>query len=300
MDQAASILGVAGSALRVSFGPAGTTATPVPLPPACGFVVAHTLAESKKAETAAYHYNLRVVECRLAAAALGVALGLSVRDASKLMTLRDVEPFAVARFGGPKGDVSGACVAAAEQLLKADPYSLADVEAAIGQPVADLLGGNAVQMRSVAVAPEKGGFYLRDRALHVYREAARVAAFAGVCDDAENGTIDGATAVARLGELMDASQASCRDLYDCSCPELDALVAAAKAAGAVGARLTGAGWGGCTVSLVGAGEEEAFIEKVKASYYAALVAAGKVEAGKLGEAVFATRPAAGGGILRLA
>jgi galactokinase len=55
---------------------------------------------------------------------------------------------------------------------------------------------------------------------------------------------------AAFGRLMDASHASLRDDYEVSTPELDAFVAAARDGGALGARLTGAGFGGCAISLV--------------------------------------------------
>ena len=45
--------------------------------------------------------------------------------------------------------------------------------------------------------------------------------------------------LARVGALMNDSHASCADLYGCSCGELDELVAVARAAGALGSRLTG-------------------------------------------------------------
>ena len=54
----------------------------------------------------------------------------------------------------------------------------------------------------------------------------------------------------RFGRLMLASHASLRDDYQVSCPELDRMVACAMNAGAAGARLTGAGFGGCVVALV--------------------------------------------------
>jgi galactokinase len=55
----------------------------------------------------------------------------------------------------------------------------------------------------------------------------------------------------RLGRLMDASHASLRDDYEVSCPEVDLLVELARGApGVIGARLTGGGFGGCTVNLV--------------------------------------------------
>jgi galactokinase len=57
--------------------------------------------------------------------------------------------------------------------------------------------------------------------------------------------------VAGFGKLMDECHDSLRDLYEVSCPELDAMVAIAQSLeGCYGARLTGAGFGGCTVNLV--------------------------------------------------
>lgn len=61
-------------------------------------------------------------------------------------------------------------------------------------------------------------FKLYQRARHVYSEAARVLEFKAVCDSPPSG------AVLKLGELMNQSHASCRDLYQCSCSELDQLV----------------------------------------------------------------------------
>jgi galactokinase len=59
---------------------------------------------------------------------------------------------------------------------------------------------------------------------------------------------------AGFGRLMYASHASLRDDYEVSTPELDAFVELAEGSGAVGARLTGAGFGGCAIALVPAGE----------------------------------------------
>jgi len=70
-----------------------------------------------------------------------------------------------------------------------------------------------------------------------------------------------------FGRLMLAGHASLRDLYQVSCPELDALVETARhLPGCYGARLSGAGFGGCTVNLVAEDQAEAFIEKLKTGY----------------------------------
>ncbi|WP_299193727.1 galactokinase [uncultured Erythrobacter sp.] len=75
-----------------------------------------------------------------------------------------------------------------------------------------------------------------------------------------------AGAMARFGELMNESHASMRDLFDMSLPEIDALVASAQELGALGARLTGGGFGGCIVVCVQAERREALLEQLLARH----------------------------------
>lgn len=73
----------------------------------------------------------------------------------------------------------------------------------------------------------------------------------------------------RFGALMYASHESLRDLYEVSCPELDVLVEIARAQpGVLGSRMTGAGFGGCTVTLVETDQAPAFVANVKKAYKA--------------------------------
>lgn len=70
-----------------------------------------------------------------------------------------------------------------------------------------------------------------------------------------------------FGELMNASHVSLRDDYEVSCDEIDVLVEEAwKVDGVIGSRITGGGFGGCTVSIVKDEAVEIFKEKVGAAY----------------------------------
>lgn len=71
-------------------------------------------------------------------------------------------------------------------------------------------------------------------------EASRVKKFQSVCED--NSIDNNIGKLIELGNLMNESHTSCRDLYDCSHPQLDRLVELAQhGPGCYGARLTGAG-----------------------------------------------------------
>ncbi|MFI6264570.1 galactokinase [Micromonospora sp. NPDC051006] len=72
--------------------------------------------------------------------------------------------------------------------------------------------------------------------------------------------------VGEIGPLLTASHASMRDDFEITVPEIDTAVEAALAAGALGARMTGGGFGGCVLALVEADAADAVAEAVTAAY----------------------------------
>ncbi|MFI9203425.1 galactokinase [Streptomyces sp. NPDC053048] len=102
---------------------------------------------------------------------------------------------------------------------------------------------------------------LRALVRHVVSENHRVAAVAALLDAGD---------VRAAGPLLTAGHASLRDDFAVSCPELDLVVAAALAAGALGARMTGAGFGGSALVLA----EEAAAGEVERAVTGAFAAAG--------------------------
>ena len=69
-----------------------------------------------------------------------------------------------------------------------------------------------------------------------------------------------------IGPLLTASHVSLRDDYEVSAAELDVAVDAALAAGALGARMTGGGFGGSTIALVPADQQQALAEAVAIAF----------------------------------
>lgn len=97
----------------------------------------------------------------------------------------------------------------------------------------------------------------RRRARHVISENARVLEAAAALR---------AGNFAEFGRLMYASHRSLRDDYEVSTPELDAFVEVARESEAPGARLTGAGFGGCAIALVESGRAEELERAVRNSF----------------------------------
>jgi galactokinase len=215
MDQAAILLAQPEHAVRLDFFP--LRARTVAIPGAASFILAHSLERAAKAGAARGHYNQRVVECRAACALLAHRLA---RPVERLGDLPD--PAGVLR--------------ALDDLLPEGPVSRAELTARFGLEAAEV---ERLVPPQVMVS-DADSLVLRSRVRHVLTEAARV-------DAAERALLAGD--LVALGALLDASHASGAADYATSTPAADELVRLARAAGALGARLMGAGFGGTVLVL---------------------------------------------------
>ncbi|XP_040991123.1 galactokinase [Juglans microcarpa x Juglans regia] len=287
MDQAISVMAKSGFAELIDFNP--IQATDVELPAGGIFVVAHSLAESQKAVTAATNYNNRVVECRLAAIVLGIKLGMKPKEAvSNVKTLSDVEGLCVS-FARDRG--SSDPVLAVEKFLKEEPYTAEEIEIIMEEKLPSVFGNSPTSLDVLKAAKN---FKLHQRAAHVYSEARRVYAF----KDTVASELSEEDKLKKLGDLMNESHYSCSVLYECSCPELEELVNLCREHGAFGARLTGAGWGGCSVALVKESIVPQFILNLKERFYQLRIDKGIINKNDLGLYVFASKPSSGAAIFK--
>ncbi|PQE11318.1 galactokinase protein [Rutstroemia sp. NJR-2017a BVV2] len=275
MDQSASVFSIRDSALYVSFDPS-LTARPVHFPktePELTFVIAQSFVAADKHVTGPVCYNLRVVECSLAAAYLHAVLNKTdaalPSDSGPLgVSLRGFHSTYFKDSKAPLEEQLAELVETTKKTLtKEEGYTREEIASVINTSVDEL---NERFTSTFPVRAER--FKLRQRALHVFTEALRVLKFMDVLENpdshlsADSGSST-ETFNKKLGDLMNETQVSCREDYECSCPELDELCEIAKNAGSYGSRLTGAGWGGCSVHLVPADKVDAVIEAWNKEYY---------------------------------
>lgn len=268
MDQTISIMGKHQKALYIEFNPIRTQE--VKLPEEISFIIGNSLTLSEKLLSVGTHYNKRVCECRLALLALQKSCGIK----EKLRNLHDLQNVLKLNFSE--------LISLVKKTLKSDGYTQSELETLLETPLSKTL--NDISHWDLVLEQNKL-FYLQERAIHVYAEAERVLQFKEICEQ----NIDNTRKAIVLGELMDKSHESCKTLYDCSSEKLDLFVAIAKKYGALGSRLTGAGWGGCTVSMVKANEADVFLEKLSKEFYG-------LEFG-VHEAVFKSQTGIGAGAL---
>jgi len=159
---------------------------------------------------------------------------------------------------------------AAHERLSDQVHSYADLLS--HRPAAHWL---ALGERLLAAAPLR-------RYRHTITEGERVFAAKSAMASAD---LDG------FGRLMIESHASLAADYEVSRPELDALVEIATDAGAAGARLTGAGFGGCVVALAHETNADAVLDALRTRYYA-----GRVPPHRLGDHLFVAVPTGGAAV----
>lgn len=271
MDQSASVFSIQGDALRVSFYPT-LQVEAIKFPktdPPITFMVAQSFVTANKHETGPIHYNLRVVECTLAAEWLAAKRGVKLKNDAGALG-KSLRGFEIAMYDDldkreidPKKRLEQLLEITDEYLPKSEGYTREEIASTLH------ISANDLEARYMTKFPVRADrFFLRQRALHVFGEALRILEFKDllISPPSNRGSEKNGLLI-QLGALMNETQRSCQELFDNSCPEVEIMCDIARRAGAFGSRIAGAGWGGCSVHLVPKHKVESIREAWLDHYY---------------------------------
>ena len=244
MDQAILLLGDENQACKIDFNPLRVER--VPLLTNHVLVVCHSLVKADKSGSDLHRYNAGPRLSKLICALVSKHLQDEFGPEIEITRLGDL-------WYGHLCLTHQEIEALFHQAFPRPCMTLAEAATRLG------LTRDMIRKRWLGELEEPGnGFPLQARARHQLTECQRVeqARDAFTANDPD-----------LLGSLMNASHESCAHDYQVSCDELDKLVQIARESGAIGARLTGAGMGGCTVNLVPADKLDNFVAAVAERYY---------------------------------
>lgn len=253
LDHTTCMCGVRGGALQISFTPdLGITEFSIPDGASLVAVDSGVTAEKGFDDQVKRQFNLRAAECRIGAAILArrlnVHLSKSVTTPGQLL------------FQARKTAVLG-CRSISALRRKSNLVMKPD-ETFVLDEVGRELNVSDVELRTRFLAGvEADKFEVGKRMTHVFSETERVERFARLLRD---DCIADGEKLEKLGKILNEGHASLRDLFESSCTEVDRLVQFCLESGAVGSRMTGAGWGGYTINLVPAERRVQFLDKVVA------------------------------------
>ncbi len=244
MDQAIILLGDESGPMKIDFGP--LRAEPTPLPPDVRVIVCDSLRTAAKGAGEQARYNEGPLACRLILALVEDYLQREFDEDIEIDSLSELWLGHLCLTHEEAADILQAAI-------PSDAMTVSDVAEYVKTPLETF-----VDTWLKDATPPMAPLALKRKARHQMTEYRRVelARDCLLAGDAPG-----------LGALMVESHQSLATDYGVSCEELDTLVDTAMKAGALGARLTGAGFGGCVVSLVPADHADTFAEDMALLYY---------------------------------
>lgn len=259
VDHTMSMCGVSSSATLVSFSPKLETRT-LRIPAGASFVVVNSGVKAFKGQHDGTKilFNTRVIESRIGAAL--VARRLKTHLAKTVSTPGQL--YNMERAAGRVTSVGELLARVRTVTSIKDEIVLLDAmrELELSEDSSEWRKRFLMDLTFDPTTCLKVGRRLE----HVFSEADRVDQFRNLLESEskDDGSQD-EDVVRRLGAMVSASHASLRYNYECSVAEVDELVQYCLDSGSAGSRITGAGWGGCVLSLVPRAAVAVFVARLR-------------------------------------